>query len=184
MSSDLYVDRVLKWKAQGIRDDYDNPGWQPIQKGTDRICPVCKQPTDHTAAAINLGGGLELQVHKRCLDALEAELVPQVSLPVGRETSTPTRQTTHREWIPESTSASKPMGKALTTYLEKGYSPYLLCEALEKAGNRNTLIAKSSPVPFKVNQPTESERLIKWLAEHDPDALVDIANIVHEYDPE
>jgi hypothetical protein len=58
-----------------------------VQKSTDRQCFVCKKPITDRATTFNIGGGLELLAHKRCLAALKQVVVEKpvdVSMPVGR----------------------------------------------------------------------------------------------------
>jgi hypothetical protein len=49
-----------------------------------RTCVVCREPViDHQAASINIGGGLEVLVHRACMSELTEALAPQeVRIPV------------------------------------------------------------------------------------------------------
>jgi hypothetical protein len=76
---DAYMDA---YKAEMARP---HP-YPSVKKATERMCPVCKRPIGEQAAeTVDIGGGLDLLVHKRCMDALVAQQVSHVSLPVGKK---------------------------------------------------------------------------------------------------
>jgi hypothetical protein len=87
-----------------------------------RMCPACREPlSDHTAKAIDMGGGVEVLVHKACLSALSGELEPKQPAPVRKPVSS---KPTMRKATPASKSFLIPEPKAPTSHssvVKKGY---------------------------------------------------------------
>jgi hypothetical protein len=168
-----------KWVLERLKD---SPQAQMEARNGERIAEIGREREAKRQA---LERAYQRGVY---MDAFKAELA-RINARPHPYPSPEELERRNRPWvegppISKTVDVSPRMSKALTAYLEKGYNPYLLADVLEKAGNRRTLIRKSSPTPFHVNQPTASEQLITWLAQHDPNALVDIANLVYEHDGE
>jgi hypothetical protein len=78
MGSELYADKILKWREQGITDDAANPGWEPVANAeVNRTCQICGEPVVGHYAQLDVDGELSLKVHASCVAAALAELEPK-----------------------------------------------------------------------------------------------------------
>jgi len=87
MPTDLYVNKVMKWREEGIQG-YPNENHPLAFKGdnqSDRFCLVCKRAIVGSAVDIDLPDGVAVQAHERCLELLAKELQERGVLDIPKE---------------------------------------------------------------------------------------------------
>ncbi|SRR6266699_2948917 len=89
MPSDLYVNKVMKWREQGVHDHLtQNQSYPRAFKAanqSDRFCWVCKKAIVGKPVNIDLPDGAAVQAHPRCLEILAQELVDRGMLDIPSE---------------------------------------------------------------------------------------------------
>lgn len=107
-----------------------------LQKSTDRQCFICKKPiSDSSATTLDVGGGLTLQAHARCLIALKEVVEEQpvdVRLPVGK---TPVASPSMRKAGCEKGVCTAVMSKAYPGFIQLGNKVYSRDRFIQEFGD-------------------------------------------------